>query len=74
MSDCCTLASASHRKPLRRHQGFVILRSVIGRWFWRIRIRSEWKRRSEIKSVPIDDLGLTEQQLGAESTSFFWHV
>jgi len=74
MSDCCTLASAPHHKSARRHNSLIILRGAITRWFWRIRIRGERKRRSKISPVLIDDIGLTEQQPGFETTGFFWHV
>jgi uncharacterized protein YjiS (DUF1127 family) len=74
MSDCCTLASAPRQKLSRRHNSLIILRSAIMRWFWRIRIRRERKRRSKISPVLIDDIGLTEQQAGSEATGFFWHA
>ncbi|GAA3112679.1 hypothetical protein GCM10010520_66120 [Rhizobium viscosum] len=74
MSDCCTLASAPHRKSARRHNSLIILRSAIARWFWRIRIRRERKQRSKISPVLIDDIGLTDQQAGSETTGFFWRV
>lgn len=74
MSDCCILASAPRQKLSRRHNSLIILRSAITRWFWRIRIRRERKQRSKISPVLIDDIGLTEQQVGSEITGFFWHV
>lgn len=74
MSDCCILASAPCQKLSRRHNSLIILRSAITRWFWRIRIRRERKQRSKISPVLIDDIGLTEQQAGSETTGFFWHV
>ncbi|MBB3590399.1 uncharacterized protein YjiS (DUF1127 family) [Rhizobium sp. BK529] len=74
MSDCCAPARVSHRRPSHRHHGLIVLRSVIARWFWRIRIRRERKQRSKISPVLIDDLGLTEQQAGSETAGFFWHV
>jgi uncharacterized protein YjiS (DUF1127 family) len=74
MSDCCTLASTPRHKLPRRHNSLIILRSAITRWFWRIRIRRERKQRSKINPVLIDDIGLTEQQAGSETTGFFWHM
>lgn len=74
MSDCCTLGCAPHRRPSHRHHGLIVLRSVITRWFWRIRIRRERKQRSKISPALLDDIGLTQQQAGSEATGFFWHV
>ncbi|MBB3409695.1 uncharacterized protein YjiS (DUF1127 family) [Rhizobium sp. BK316] len=74
MSDCCTLACASHRRPSHRHHGLIVLRSVIVRWFWRFRIRRERNQRSKISPALLDDIGLTQQQAGSEATGFFWRV
>lgn len=74
MSDCCTRASASHRRPSHRHHSLIALRSMIARWYWRIRIRRERKQRSKISHVLIDDLGPAEHEVGTKATSFFWHV
>ncbi|WP_416064088.1 DUF1127 domain-containing protein [Rhizobium sp. ZK1] len=74
MSDCCTPACASHRRPSHRHHGPIVLRSVVVRWFWRIHIRRERKQRSKISPALLDDIGLPQQQAGSEATGFFWHV
>lgn len=72
MSNCCTFES--HRGPSHQHHSLIILRNMIARWFWHIRIRRERKQRSKISPALIDDLGLTEQQTGTETAGFFWHV
>lgn len=74
MSNCRTPACAPYRRPSRRRRGLPALLSTIGSWFRRVRIRRQLRQRSKISPALLDDIGLTEQEIGTEAAGFFWHV
>ena len=56
----------------RRH--FAALRNLMATWSWRSRFRRDLAHKSKDEPHLIDDIGLTRQQVEAETVKPFWQA